>query len=394
MSDLGADGMGSDRSMTGPLGVVHVVLSLELGGLERVVLDLVREGLALGQRVAVACVEQPGLLAPSVEAMGARLDCLGKGPGLRMETIGRMKALLDELRPEVVHTHQVGALFYAGPAARDAGVPAVVHTEHGKHYPNRLRARVLGRLASRRVGRFFCVSKDIADSIVRHRIAPRRKVHVVPNGIDVARFDRDGDRGELRRSLGLPAEAPIIGTVGRLDEVKRQDRLIRAFAQVRRGWPEARLLLVGDGPSRDELRTLTEGLGLGDCVHFAGYQPRPERYLHAMDVFALTSRSEGMPLAVLEAWAAGVPVVASRVGGLPELIDDGRTGRLIEPGDEAAWSEALAALLADPQAASRLGQEGRRHVRARFGVRAMATNYERHYRELLAHRGASIRCGS
>lgn len=370
------------ESRSAALRVVHVVLSLEVGGLERVVLDLVRAGRQSGQGVAVVCLERPGRLADEAVRLGARLVCADKPPGLRWKTVGRLRALFQELAPDVVHTHQIGALLYAGPAARRAGVRAVVHTEHGKHYAARRRTRLLGRLAARHAGRFCCVSADIADEAVAQGVVPRRKVTLVANGIDLARFADRAGASEARRSLGIPPGAPVIGTVGRLNEVKRQDRLIRAFARVRTSAPEARLLIVGDGPLRDDLRRLADGLGLGGAVHFTGYDPDPQRFLGVLDVFALTSRSEGMPLVVLEAWAAGLPVVASRVGGLPELIDDGRTGLLFEPDDEAALVSALRGLLADDGLARRLGAAGFRRVEETYSLRRMAEDYGRLYQAL------------
>jgi glycosyltransferase involved in cell wall biosynthesis len=138
---------------------------------------------------------------------------------------------------------------------------------------------------------------------------------------------------------------------------------------------------------REELAALASALGLDGSVHFAGYQPEPERYLRVMDVFALTSRSEGMPLAVLEAWATGIPVVATRVGGLPELIEEGRTGMLIDPDDESGLSEALDALILDRGRARQLAEAGCQQVRSRFDSRVMASSYNRHYADLLARDG-------
>jgi sugar transferase (PEP-CTERM/EpsH1 system associated) len=368
------------------LKIAHVVLSMNVGGLESIVLDLVREGRLLGQTVAVVCLEAPGVLAQQVEAQGARLVTLDKPPGIRLGLFGRLRSLFRELRPDVVHTHQIGALFYAGPAARKAGVPVVVHTEHGKHYDQPSRARWLARLAARRAARFFCVSADIAAAVQAHGIVARRKIHMVPNGIDTDRFRDRGDRGRVRASLGIPADAPLIGTVGRLSEIKRQDLLIRAFQRVRARIGDGHLLLVGDGPCMGLLRELAAGLGLDDRVHFTGYQPQPAPYLQAMDVFALTSRSEGMPLVVLEAWAAGVPVVATRVGGLPELIDDERIGILVDFNNEDALARALGDLIADRPRARRLGEAGRDRVESRFSLGQMAAEYRRHYNELLGSR--------
>jgi sugar transferase (PEP-CTERM/EpsH1 system associated) len=363
--------------------VAHVVLSLDAGGLERVVLDLVREGRELGQEVAIVCLEKPGAMAPEAESLGISLTCVHKGLGLRMRAMGQVRGLFSQLRPDVVHTHQIGALFYAGPAARLAGVPVVVHTEHGKHYATRRQTRLLGRLASWHVSRFFCVSDDIAAAVTAHRVAPRRKVGVVRNGIDVDRFTSRDAGAEVRRSLGISPEARVVGTVGRLNEIKRQDRLIRAFARISKKQPLIHLILVGDGPLRSDLVRLAGELGVANRTHFTGFQSTPERFLGAMDVFALTSRSEGMPLAILEAWAANVPVVASNVGGVPELVRDGHTGLLFDPMDESALPAALEHLLADASLSRRVATAGRQLVGSEYSLRRMAETYNRHYLALL-----------
>ncbi len=369
--------------------VVHVVLSLDIGGLERIVADLVRVGRALGQNPSVICLERPGTLAAQVESLGVPVLCAGKPPGLRLETIGRIRELLRQSKPDVVHTHQIGALIYTGPAARREKVPVVVHTEHinnvAKHrsLSKRARIRLLWGLAGSYADRFFCVSDDIADAVKAYRTVPGRKVVVVPNGIDTAAFATKGGCESLRRDLGISHGVPVIGTVGRLNEVKSQDLLIRSFAQVSNHDLKPHLLLVGDGPERHRLQQLAEDLGISDRVRFAGYQSRPEQFLQIMDIFALTSRLEGMPLVILEAWAAGLPVVASRVGGVPKMIAQGQTGLLFDSGDEAALTEAMDRLLAHPDEVQRLGEAGREYVRSRFDLRVMAETYERHYRNLL-----------
>jgi glycosyltransferase involved in cell wall biosynthesis len=374
-----------DEDASRPVRVAHVVLSMELGGLERVVVDLVREGQALGQYVEVICLESGGVLAPMVDALEAPLTVMDKSPGFRPAVIRRMDRLFHKMRPDVIHTHQMGALLYSSLSQWPGQDHLLVHTEHGRHYPGRLKTRVLSRLAGSFTARFYCVSRDIADSIVAHRIADAVKVRVVPNGIETARFSGvgDGDRDALRRQLGVPPGVPVIGTIGRLDEIKRQDLLIRAFAGLKASVPDAHLLIVGQGPRMGELREAVAGLGLESSVSLVGYQPEPESYLRVMDVFALTSRSEGMPLVILEAWASGVPVVASRVGGVPELIESGVNGLLFEPGDEAGLAESLRRLLADPAEARRIAEAGRSLARVRYDVRAMAAAYHRDYCVLL-----------
>ncbi len=379
----------SDRDLEGEtsrLRVAHVVLSLDVGGLERNVLNQVREGQSLGQEVSVVCVTQPGVLASQVESLGGRLFCLHKRPGIKLATIVQMRNVFWALKPDIVHTHQIGTLFYAGPAVASLrrARTRVVHTEHGREpYATSVRRRWLGRLAGLHAQRFFCLTHDMAAELIKQRIVPKSKVRVIDNGIDIDRFREQGDPDALRRSLRIPPDSPVIGSVGRLVEVKRHDVLLRSFAEVVRAVPDAHLVIVGGGPLEDELLALACRLDLESRVHLVGQQAEAWKFLYIMDCFALTSRSEGMPQAVLESAIAGLPIVATRVGGLPELIEDGRTGILIEPNDSAVLTRALLTVLRAPDKARAMGRAARQRVESRFHVRRMAQVYHQHFLELL-----------
>ncbi len=322
--------------------------------------------------------------------MGVPLLCASKPPGLRYSAVDQLRRFLRRLRPDVVHTHQVGALLYAGAAARREKVRAVIHTEHinnvakSRTLNRRIRTRVLWRLAGSLADRFCCVADDIAAEAQAYRTVPAKKIAIVYNGIDTATFANFDDADLLRMELRIPRGAPVIGTLGRLNEVKRQDLLIRSFAAITELNPRPQLLLVGDGPELAAPRRLATELGVGERVHFAGYQDRPEHYLHLMDIFALTSRMEGMPLAILEAWAAGRPVISTRVGGVPAIVTDGQNGLLIDSGDEEALTRALRRLITRPDEARRLGDSGQNLARSRFDLRVMAAAYSEHYRDLLS----------
>jgi sugar transferase (PEP-CTERM/EpsH1 system associated) len=372
--------------------IVHVMLSLDVGGLERNVLNQVRQTPRLGQQTTIICLERPGALAEQVRDLGANVICLNKRPGIRLGLIPRLKNVLEEIRPEVVHSHQLGTLFYAGPAARWAGVPIVVHTEHGQEkYAERMQTRILGRIAVWFADTFFCLTEDMAARVREHRIAPARKIRVIFNGIDTRQFMEPCDTAAARRVVGIPENVPVIGTVARLTEIKRQDVLIRAFAKVHARFPDAHLLLVGDGPLREELEKLAVSCGVKEQVHFAGYQSPTTPFVQLLTIFALPSRSEGMPQSAIEASVTGLAVVASRVGGLPELIDDGRTGLLVPVGDEGALAEALCGLLANPERARRMGQAARERAIARFDIARMADDYQRHFSQLLGQSPPAIR---
>jgi glycosyltransferase involved in cell wall biosynthesis len=365
-----------------PLHVVHVVLSLEVGGLEQVVLHLTRAAEDLQQRVSILCIERLGALQKAAEELGAKLYCINKQPGLRFDTVQKVKAILATLKPDVVHTHQIGALFYTGPAARSLQIPVIVHTEHGKQI-NTWKQKLLGWWAARYANRLYAVSADIKTALAQ-AIAPASKIDVVPNGIDVKALQQPSDLESLRAQWQIPINAPVIGTVARLAPVKRQDLLLELFRVVRTQVPDCHLILVGDGEERTRLESLAQEMGISDDVRFVGMQDKPADFLHLMSAFVLTSESEGMPLSLLEAWAVGLPVFVFAVGGLPELVKEGNTGYLATFGEVTVLAEKVIKHLKKPAVAKLLVERGRDKVLREFDIRSMAATYDQHYRALLA----------
>lgn len=376
------------------LRILHGAISLDVGGLERIVLDLARRGTTRGHTVSALCLERTGTLAGELQSAGIAVTALRKAPGITPELVDAIERHLEVTKPDVIHTHQVGPLWYIGRAAARLGIP-VIHTEHIDNVAkasgpwNKLKCRLLWRRAAKFADRFCCVSQDIADSVGLWGTVPRAKLAVVLNGIDADRFADRAEALGLRRSLGISDGERVIGSVGRLHEVKRQDLLIGAVADLRARSANVRLLLIGDGPEMENLTRLAETLGIRSAVVFAGYQSQPQRYLPCMDLFALTSRLEGLPLALLEAWAAGLPVVSSDVGGIPKVVDHGVNGLLFRNGDSKGLSWSLETLLADPALAEALGRAGRDTVLRSYTLDRMAEQYERHYREAIAARGAA-----
>jgi sugar transferase (PEP-CTERM/EpsH1 system associated) len=279
------------------------------------------------------------------------------------------------------------AAFDAVVAARIARVPFVVHGEHGREMAdptgrNRRRNWARRRLAPL-IDRFVTVSDDLRQWLVASVGVPGQKVVMIHNGVDVGRFGRR-DRAEARLHTGLPVEGEIVGTVGRLDPVKDQVALIRAFAALAAGHPQALLVIVGDGPCRSELERVTTELGLQSRVRLLGMSADVPAVMEALDLFVLPSIAEGMSNTILEAMASGLPVVATRVGGNPEMVEDGVTGALVPVRDAAALRQALGAYFEDESLRESHGKAGRQRASALFSLDRMGSAYFGLYGELLA----------
>jgi len=362
--------------------VVHVLHTLEVGGTENGVVNLVT-ALAVHARHSVVAVTTSGPLARRLPA-GVAVHVLGKRPGLDPAAVVRLVRLLRRLRPDVVHSRNWGA-FDAVPAARLAGVRAVIHGEHGREAADpegrdgrRNRVR---RLLAPLVSQWVTVSDDLRRWLVERVGIPAARVVTIHNGVDTTRFV-EGDRERAREALGLPPASPVVGTVGRLDPVKDHLGLVDAFRRIRARRPDAVLVIAGDGPLRDALRRAVTAAGLGAAVRLLGERADVPRVLAALDVFVLPSLAEGISNTVLEAMACGLPVVATRVGGNPELVEDGVTGRLVAARQPAALSAAVLEYLDDPVLARLHGKAGRQRAVAEFSLERMATRYLALYRRV------------
>lgn len=225
------------------------------------------------------------------------------------------------------------------------------------------------RYLHRFANKIICVSKPFAEMLTKKGI-DRRMIAVVPNAIDGNGCITGVEAEQLRHDLGIPAASPVVGAIGRLSPEKGHIHLIRAWEKVRRVSPLARLVLVGDGPSRDALRQETRRLGLEDRICFAGFRPDGKRFFSIFDVMALPSLQEGLPYVLLESMIQGVPVIASAVGEVPEVLGNGRFGRLVEPGNTDALARGILALISQPDEASRLAEGARGHVQAHYSQEA------------------------
>jgi glycosyltransferase involved in cell wall biosynthesis len=332
----------------------------------------------------VVCLLAGGPVAEEMKARGVPVEVLGLGrlygPRALAELV-RFARRLRERRIDVLHTYLVSANIYGTIAARVAGVP-VITSRRDVGFSRNWRLRLLEeRLINPLVDRVVAVSPAVAELTRReHGIRPGRLV-TIENGVDVEAFQPDGQpRAEARRELGLLDDEIAVGVIGHLSPVKGHADFLRAAAQVYAQEPRARFVLVGDGPLRPALEALAASLALGPRVVFAGTRADMPRVLSALDVVAVPSHSEGMSNALLEAMAMALPVVATRVGGNPDVVRDGVTGRLVAPRDSEALARALTELVKDPAARQSLGQAARRHVADTLSLSGMVRGYEELYR--------------
>ncbi len=358
--------------------IVHVVENLDRGGLERTVVDLIASQRDAGHECRVICLFKLGLLARELLASGVRVDACGKRPGLDLRALRRARALIRQSPDAVIHTHNAMAHYYAVLASLGLPVKCRINTRHGMGGRTRSgRQEWLYRQSLRGTDYAVAVCEAARQRFAADGMRPRRALLSVPNGIRLERFRPADDvaRQSLVAELGLPTGSRIIGTVGRLQPVKDHALLLRAFAKVRVQVPEAALVIVGDGPLRAALEAQAEQAGLSDTVRFMGDRHDVPRLLTGMEVFALTSTSEGYSVALLEACASSLPIVATDVGGNREIVRHGINGRLVPSGDTAAIATALIALLRGGEQAAAMGRAGYAWAQAEASFRTMAERY-------------------
>jgi glycosyltransferase involved in cell wall biosynthesis len=316
-------------------------------------------------------------------------------PAADAAAVRRIRALIRELRPHVLHTHtaKAGAVGRAAVLLSGSSRPkVVVHTFHGhvlRGYfasPASAMFRQIERGLARVSDALIAVSPQVRDDLVRLGIAPASKIAVIRLGLDLERRVQadPGARAVARRALGVTDDRFLIGWLGRMTEIKRADDLVRAFAALREDGLDTDLVLVGGGPLRAQLEALTAELGVHDRCHFIGYLEDVAPMYAALDAVALTSANEGTPVSIIEALAAGKAVVATDVGGVSDVVEDERSGLLVEAGDVDAIAGALSRLATAPALRSELGERGRARVVTRYSVPRLIEDVDRLYRSLLA----------
>ncbi len=368
--------------MTTTMVIAHVLSSFGQGGQERVAVDLARLQRSAGYEVLAISIASglEGPTAAAFHAAGALPETIAKRPRVDPSLPLRLAAHLRRHRVDVVHTHNPHALIYGAPAAWLAGA-VVVHSKHGVN-PDRRRRIWLRRAAAKLADAYVAVSPSLAAKALEQGDCEPSRLHVIPNGVDVVRFAPSRlARCELRKELEIRDDAWVVGTVGRLAVEKNQGLLIDAMAPLLS--EGRRLVIVGDGPERGALRGRIARVPNGRYVHMLGQREDVEGILAALDAFALTSRTEGLPLVLLEAMATGLPVLSTAVGGIPDLLKHRVTGLLSPTGDRTSLASQLESLSTDGTLSRQLGEAGRQEIHLRYSVDRMAREYGALYESTL-----------
>ncbi len=365
--------------------ICQLLHSLCVGGAEVLAARLARQ-LRDRYRFLFVCLDEIGTLGEELRDEGFSVHLLGRRPGLDWRCSYRLARLLRQNKVDIVHAHQYTPFFYGMTARLLYRRPGVMFTEHGRHFPDypRRKRMLVNRLLLTRRDRVVGVGEAVRKALIENEGLSNDRVSVIYNGIDLTPFtDKGRDRETARQEMGVSSDDLVILQVARLDYLKDHATALRALGHVVRQRPSAQLVLVGEGPERGKIEELTRQAGLENHVRLLGLRKDVSRLLYAADVFLLTSISEGIPLTLIEAMAASLPVVSTRVGGVGEVIEDGSTGLLAPAGDDSALAEKVLQLAADPQRRSRMGESGRRRAAAIFSESRMHGEYYRLYEDML-----------
>lgn len=379
----------SERSGGSPRRLVLVISTLAHGGAEVQVRTLAEKFARRGWRVDLIVLRTPEAFVSELEAASVRVHCVAGASG-RVGITGwwRLVRLLRKLSPDVVHSHMRGANLATRLARPFANIPVLVCTAHNlKEGVNRRgttgATETLYRLTDRFCDLTTNVSRSAVARYIETRAAPVDRIRFVPNGIDIDRFRRDDlARARIRNELQL-ADRPVVINIGRFHPQKNHELLVRAFAEAHVKVPGAVLLLVGAGDLQPEIKSLVAALGIAPAVRFLGIRNDVRDLLSAADLYAMSSRYEGLPVVLLEAAASGLPIVATAVGGNTEIVQEGVSGLLVPSEDLTAFSRALISLLTFPNAdRADWGAAGRRFVEGAYGIDNVVETWEGLYAEL------------
>jgi len=365
--------------------LAHIVLGMEPGGIENLIVNMARQIDRKSFDMTVGCLDVGGFLLNDINMLGFNSFILKRKPGLDWKSVLSLARIFIREKFDIVHTHNEAPHFYGGLAAKLAGIPCLITTEHSRHYidDNYERRRLQKLLMSKITDQWVTVSEELARlSVEKDGLSPE-KVVAVPNGIDVERFIRPIDISAARwkNDIGIPENAKVAIMVARLNPIKNHELFIRALAELK-DMTDVHAVFVGDGELLNTLTQLTKFLGLENKIHFLGYRQDIEKFLWISDVFVLCSKTEGLPLCLLEAMAAKVPILITDTANRAGLITHGVNGQIAE-NNVKSLATALTNALKDTVYYKKMAEKGFDFVKEHYSLKTMMSRYQCIYERIL-----------
>jgi glycosyltransferase involved in cell wall biosynthesis len=367
--------------------ICHVMHDLIVGGAQVLAAELARQ-LRDSYRFLFICLDDLGTLGRELREEGFPVEVLGRRPGQDWRCARRLAAIVRREQVDLLHAHQYTPFFYSTVSRLLGSRPPIFFTEHGRHHPDypRWKRILANRVLLRGHDRVVAVGEAVRQALIHNEGIPPGRVEVIYNGISLERFETrltETERAAVRAAIGLDPDDLVLIQVARLDRLKDHATAIRTIERVAGRCPRARLVLVGDGPERGTIEELVGHRSLRDNVRLLGERDDVPRLLAASDIALLTSISEGIPLALIEAMAARRAVVSTQVGGVAEVVADGQTGLLAPAGDDTALAEHILLLADDSLRRDQMGRMGRQRAQELFSVRRMHDSYRLIYAEMV-----------
>ena len=359
------------------INIMQVVHDLNFGGMQRVVVDLCLNVNSSKFNMSVCCLEELGPNAKELERKGIPVFLVKKKPGFDWLLPLRLRKLFLKQKVQVVHTHGINPFFYGTIGAILAKVPVKIQTDHARGtFPVARKEMVSEMVLSWFVDRIVAVSEGVKSDLVKYEHISPEKIQVIYNGIDASKYRVKIDQEKKREELGISVDDKVIGIGVRLSEQKGIKYLIEAMSIVVKSFPNVKLLIIGDGECRTDLEKLASDCGIADKVIFTGFRNDIPELLQIMDIYSLPSLWEGHPLVLLEAMAAGKPVVATDIHGNRETVEHGKTGMLTPTRNSEKLAEALLKLLVDDDMRRKMGSMGHKRFRKLFIIDKTVKNYQ------------------
>ncbi len=363
--------------MPNKIKIVYIINSLALGGAEKLLLELIKKTDKDKFDISLCTINGAGPLLSEFEKLGITLKIFQKKTKFDLNVIGQSKGFLKEIKPDIVHTHLFAGDTWGRIAAILAHVPVIISTEHNINLDENWLKRIIKLILSWFTDKIIAVSQGVKDYTIKFEKINPQKLEVIYNGIDLNKFNFRG-----LRQIELNKINAIV--VARLAEQKGHRYLLEAMPDIIKKYPGFVLNILGRGNLKDDLEKQAQDLGIANQVVFKGTSLEPEKILNQMDLFILPSVWEGLGIAIIEAQAIGLPVLASNIGGIKELIEHKKTGLLFEPKDPQAIFEAVDLLLSNPEMAKQLVENAHSQVKEKFSLDNMVTQYEKIYLKLMA----------